>query len=473
GATGLFLALGAYLAAASVACVPAPARRQALLAVGALGGAVALPVLAPSWTVPAAAVAFGAVALSRALGGKGARDPYGIRHFLRERPLPDREGFTPRPEHAQLVTRPAAPPRPSAAHGLLRGRDVILLTFESVGRSHLSAFSRGGACTPFLEGLLPGALRSRHHACVSPTTNNAHLALYGSRYGEARFAGIRALRDAGYRTVYLTAARCAEYGLRSILDGAGFEHVVDRAVLGRDRAGPLGDEVLVSEGLDRLAPLLSGGGPFFLHVHATNTHVPYRVADPERFRRFDPTSDHGRFLNGIEECDALFGALLDGLKARGLTQAPLIVVSSDHGQAFGELGYHSHGSAITRDQLDVPLLFHHPELALGEVPFSSHFDVLPTMLDLLGLSHDEPIFGDSLLHPDRRPEMLVWAGHPSRATTSHYGVLLDGEKLMVDLVLDRCWRMDWRDERVEELSGAEKEYASALASRLMALRRVA
>ena len=86
----------------------------------------------------------------------------------------------------------------------------------------------------------------------------------------------------------------------------------------------------------------------------------------------------------------------------------------------------------------------------------------------------EPIFGDSLLLPDRRPELLVWAGHPSRGRTSHYGVLLDGgQKLMVDLVLDRCLRMDWSDERVEELTGAEKEYASALASRLMALRGVA
>ena len=151
---------------------------------------------------------------------------------------------------------------------------------------------------------------------------------------------------------------------------------------------------------------------------------------------------------------------------------PLVIVSSDHGQAFGRLGYHSHGSAITRDELDVPLLFHHPALAPREVAFSSHFDVLPTMLDLLGLAHDEPVFGDSLLHDDRRPELLVWAGHPSRSTTSHYGLLLHGEKLMVDLVLDRCLRMDWNDENVEELTGAEKSYAVELASHLMNLRGV-
>ncbi|MFY0582066.1 hypothetical protein ACN28S_54260 [Cystobacter fuscus] len=43
---------------------------------------------------------------------------------------------------------------------------------------------------------------------------------------------------------------------------------------------------------------------------------------------------------------------------------------------------------------------------------------------------------------------------------------------MVDLTLGRCLRMDWEEEHVETVSGAEKAYLEALVSRLMSLRGV-
>ncbi|HYO56459.1 sulfatase-like hydrolase/transferase [Archangium sp.] len=470
------LGIAAWLGGATGMDVPAPARWRAFMACAALALVSTGEALAAELLLPLAAVGLGSIAVARALVAVRSRlqgpGPTALRHFLIERPRPEPPAFEPRPEHAHLLA-PPRPPRPSALHGTLRGQDAVLLTFESVGRSHLAAFSPGGAQTPWLAGLLPHSLRSRHHACVSPTTNNAHLALYTSSYDEqSSSAALRALREAGYLTVYLSAARAADYGLLPLLTRAGFHHVLDRAVLAPGRGGLLPDQALLSEGLAQLAALLPERRPFFLHVHATHTHVPYRVVDGERFRRFDPADDQGRFFNGIEECDWIFGGLLEGLHQRGLTSEPLVIVSSDHGQAFGRLGYYSHGSAVTRDELDVPLLLHHPRLPPREVTFSSHFDVLPTVLDLLGLEHHEPVFGDSLLHEDRRPELLVWAGHPSRATTSHYGLLLEGEKLLVDLVLERCLRMDWSDERVEELTGHDKTYALALASRMMRLRGV-
>ncbi|WP_224360520.1 sulfatase-like hydrolase/transferase [Hyalangium versicolor] len=473
---GLILGLCVYLVAATWVCTVARARLRALGACGALLLVGAGMLLVPGAAMPAAGAALGLITIARALQAWRGRasGPSGVRHFLFERLRPKRAGFRARPEHARVLESPPRPLRPSNTHGLLRGQDVVLFTFESVGRVHLAATAPSGAHASFFQGLMSRSLRSRHHACLSPTTNNAHTALYASSYTEAaRFSSLRALSEAGYQTVYLTTARTGDYGLRAILDKAGFQHIIDRALLAPEQKGLLTDQVLLSQGLEQLSQVLrAGSGPLFLHVHATHTHVPYRVIDAERFRRFDSQEDYGRFLNAIEEEDALFGALLEGLRRQGLVKEPLVVVSSDHGQAFGRLGYHSHGSAITRDELDVPLLFHHPALAPREVPFSSHFDVLPTVLDLLGVAHGEPVFGDSLLHDDRRPELLVWAGHPSRSSTSHYGLLLQDEKLMVDLVLDRCLRMDWNDEHVEELTGEEKSYAVELASHLMNLRGV-
>ncbi|SEM76212.1 Phosphoglycerol transferase MdoB [Stigmatella aurantiaca] len=461
----------AWLLLCATFSVPPRARRQIFAACAVLGASAGV-----EWLLPHAAWALAAVPLGMMgwawLPPSRRAAPDALRHFVIERAWPDPPDFQPRPEHAPLLAQPPRAPRASEGHGLLRGCDVVLFTFESVGRAHLSALTPGGAPAAFFERLLPGALRSRHHACVSPTTNNAHAALYTSGYGAGASACLDALRKAGYRTAYLSTAHTGDYGLRPILDAAGFEHVIDRDALAPPGGPPPPDQLLLSAGMDRLQEALRGHRPFFLHVHATHTHVPYRVAEPERFHRFDMSEDRGRFFNGIEESDWLFGALLEELRRRGLTEDPLVVISSDHGQAFGGLGYQSHGSAVTREELDVPLLFHHGRLPAREAAFSSHFDVLPTVLDLVGVQTETPLFGGSLMLEDKRPELLVWAGHPSRRTTSHAGLLLAEEKWMVDLALDRCLRMDWRDEHVEELSGAEKDYVQALVFRLMRLRGV-
>ena len=185
-------------------------------------------------------------------------------------------------------------------------------------------------------------------------------------------------------------------------------------------------------------------------------------------------ADRDRFETGIEESDDIFGALVEALVGRGVVRDPLLVVTSDHGQSFGALGYHSHGSAVVRDQITVPLLLHHPRLAAGAVASSSHFDVLPTVLDLLGVADARPGRGSSLCHPDRTPpSLLVWAGHPSRTTTTNYGFVVGDDKYMIDLALDRCLHMDLDDRRPRELCGEEREYVTVLASRLMTARGVA
>jgi hypothetical protein len=374
--------------------------------------------------------------------------------FLFARPLPEGIGFVPRPEHAPLLALGPYRPGPSALHGRLRGASVLLITIESLGQQHLAS-----AQTPFLESLLPRAVRSRHHFCVSPTTNNAHVALYASRYLEAPgTSGVAALQRAGLRTVYLSPVRTARYGLRALLERSGFDTVLDEA-----DGSLVSDYALFEQGPRLLRHAIAPGTPFFAHIHTANTHVPYRVVDAARFSRHDPASDRGRFLNAVEEADFVLGELFAGLAAARLLENTLIVVSADHGQSFGELGYRSHGSAVTREQVNVPFVLLHPALPPGELSYSTHFDVLPTVLDLLGLEAPEG-FGAPVFEKDRVPRLLLWAGRPSRTSTSNFGLLLPEKKLMLDLVLGRCLEMGWDDEDARELDGDERRYVQALSA---------
>lgn len=390
-----------------------------------------------------------------ALLGRSDAPPV-LRTFLWARRLPFHPGFVCRPEHAHLLEpEPKAPP-PSQRHGALAGASVLLVTIESLGRAHLAA-----ARLPTLQRLASSGVVSRRHFCVCPTTNDSHAALYFGAYRTRGESGVRRLEDAGLHSVYVSAIRTALYGLRSLLLRAGFRDVVDAERL-RPRPGraELDDWVLADQGVAAIASA-ARGGRFFAHVHTTLTHVPYRVAEAA-FRRRPGEGDRGRFLDGLEEADAVLAALLAGLDAQGLLRDTLVIVAGDHGQSFGELGYWSHASAITAEQVDVPLVLAHPRLARCEIEASTHFDVLPTVCDLLGVSAP-PGLGASLFL-GRPQELLLWAGQPSRGSTSCYGLVHERRKWMVDVVQDRCLQMSWDDADPVELAGVERRYWQSLCS---------
>ena len=389
-------------------------------------------------------------------------------------------GFRPRPEHAALLARAPALPTSSAYHARLRGASVVLLTFESLGEAHLRGEvpdSQAQARTPFLDSLRLISVSSKQHFCLAPLTNCAHIALYAS---QPEFTpgplGLSALQTVGYKTIYLTTANTSHYGLNNILQRAGFQHILDSRVLTPypEDGSQISDRALLGDGMQRLRALVQADEPFFLHVHGANTHFPYRVADSARFCHHDALTGHGRFLNGVEECDAIFRELWTGLHelSGGQVIAPILVVSSDHGQSFGEKGYFAHGSAVTHEQISLPLFLMHPKLRPCTVDFSTHFDVLPTLLDLVGVDAGVAGLGQSIFTANRSAGHLLWDGHPSRRASSCLGLLFGDRKYSLDLVRCTCVESDWDDANPKTLSDDESRYFEALIGEIARLQGV-
>ncbi len=389
--------------------------------------------------------------------------------------------FSPRREHRSLLG-PVAPPLCSAEFGGLSRASIILFTFESLGHRHVE---QQPARMPFLSRIAAAqnTRSSAYHISPAPLTNAAHVAWYFSRAALAHPLPGRAHLDilarAGYRTIYLTAANTAHYGLQGILQRAGFQHILDARQLAdapdrRDRGpahGSATDSRLFTRGLSLLRALLaSHRGPVFLHVHAQNAHIPYRIEDRRRFADRDLADDRQRFLAAQEETDALFArlhqAVLQLLADQGEPAVPpLFILSSDHGQSFGEHGYFSHGSAVAVEQTVVPLYLQHPHFARCEVPFSSHYDLLPTLLDWAGLPY-ETGQGQPLTLPSRRAGLLLHDGKPSRPTSGCLGLIVDHEKYSLDLVRDTLLQSDWQDEKRVLLEGEDRRYFETLIAQL-------
>jgi len=104
-------------------------------------------------------------------------------------------------------------------------------------------------------------------------------------------------------------------------------------------------------------------------------------------------------LHQVDDCLAGFFAYL---KARGLYDNSIIVVTSDHGDATGELGRFSHSTSIYPEIMRVPLLMHLPSalrrsVIFDETHLSALTDITPSLYYLLG---HRPIIANPLFgHP--------------------------------------------------------------------------
>jgi arylsulfatase A-like enzyme len=143
---------------------------------------------------------------------------------------------------------------------------------------------------------------------------------------------------------------------------------------------------------------------FFLYIHTIECHDPY--APPEDFAK--------TFVSGTEEpsnidvydaeirwADENLEQLASKLEELGLEKNTVLIVTSDHGEAFEEHeGMTKHGGKPYNELLHVPLIMRCPGfLPVGRV-FNENLqmiDLTPTILDLMGAPLEEQFQGESLL----------------------------------------------------------------------------
>jgi arylsulfatase A-like enzyme len=122
-----------------------------------------------------------------------------------------------------------------------------------------------------------------------------------------------------------------------------------------------------------------------------------------------PASDdvrRQRYALEVAYTDRYIGALLDELERQGLYQDSLIVFTSDHGEALGEKKLFGHVERLSDELIQVPLIVKLPksdprraELERAARGLTSHVDLVPTILDAVGLPPLPGQRGTSLFVP--------------------------------------------------------------------------
>jgi arylsulfatase A-like enzyme len=134
---------------------------------------------------------------------------------------------------------------------------------------------------------------------------------------------------------------------------------------------------------------------WMLWVHYYDPHYAY---EPHAETSSFGTDRIALYDGEIRFTDLHIGRLLDDLRAKGLYDKTVVVVTADHGEGFGEHGIELHGYHLYAPQTKVPLVIRVPGLAprRSALP-AGHVDIMPTLVNLAGGAATRDMMGMSLV----------------------------------------------------------------------------
>jgi arylsulfatase A-like enzyme len=155
-----------------------------------------------------------------------------------------------------------------------------------------------------------------------------------------------------------------------------------------------------------LAWLETAPRPFFLFVLAVDPHAPYEPPAPHDLYRPPPGNTNKyvkwrhAYYGEVNYADKEFGVLMDALRATGELDRTLVVLTSDHGEEFGEHGRLGHGKNLYQTVLHIPLLLRYPPMVPAGDRLAGpveHVDLHQTIRELASLPSSEELPGRNFL----------------------------------------------------------------------------
>ena len=358
----------------------------------------------------------------------------------------------PLPAHAPVVIRPD--PRSAARH-LDPRMNLVLITVDTL-RIDLGFMGYDKPVSPNLDALAErGVVFDRAYSMASYTGKSVGPLLIGKYPSET-------LRDGGHFTAYapgnvLLAERLHEAGFRTMgaashwyfvpwsgLTPQGFDEWDTSA----QPAGGQGDvdtsvtgEQLTDAAIAMLKKPENTSGRFFLWAHYFDPHEQYMPHPDAPSAITDGAETPAQKTKAAYDVEVWFtdhhiGRLLDFIAEQPWGGDTAVVLTSDHGEAFGDHGMSFHGAELWESLVRVPLLVYFPGATPHHVPVKrSHIDLVPTLLDLLGVPQPDAgelsgrsMMTDLFAQPgDKYEERDVYIDMPVGPYTGMRHALITGE----------------------------------------------
>jgi arylsulfatase A-like enzyme len=387
--------------------------------------------------------------------------------------------------------------------------NVVLITVESLRPDHMASYGGPRVTSPHMDALATEGMLYEDARAATSWTLPSHASLFTGLYptvhqttaplgklDESYTTLAEVLAARGYQTAGVVSGPYLrrEHGLAQ-----GFEFWDDSIAALTDFeahgevTSPRMEASLAAWLDDRRDP----ERPFFLFAYFWDPHYDYLPPPPyDRMfvgpdaRPIDVTNYElspvvhagipkeelawveAQYDGEIRWTDEHLGRLFALLRAEGLWDNTVVIVTADHGEEFFEHGHKGHMNALYVESVHVPLIVKYPRGGPTgrDARLASLVDVFPTVLDLTGASAEAPLQGRSLLRaraPDRRVFTELRAARytgPSytQATVKHWEAMREGSwKLITVAEGERTELYDVATDPGETTNVAAREPARA------------
>ena len=358
---------------------------------------------------------------------------------------------------AFMERRAQETPPPSPLFGVAQGKNLIVISAESTQAFVIGLEVNGQPVAPRLTALARESLylANNYEPTHLGSTADAEFAIMqslyplpvgvvASRYARNHYRGLPALlAERGYNTFSAVGALPHFWNMNQLHPRYGFQHSYyeDSFQVHERIIAWISDR----EFWGQMRPILQRERePYMAFMLSSSSHHPYTL--PQEYKSLQLGDLEGTlvgdYLHAIHYSDQQLGAFVDSLRESGILDRSVLVIYGDHqgflgGQpelprllGFDEWNEYHHFQVVKR----TPVLIHLPGgVAAGDYPgTSSHLDVAPTVLSLLGIDNRASVMlGRDLTRPG---QSLAVFRDGSFADGSHYFVNRFGR-----LASSRCY----------------------------------
>jgi arylsulfatase A-like enzyme/Flp pilus assembly protein TadD len=382
---------------------------------------------------------------------------------------------------ALLVFRPRSLPRDP-------GLSVLLISIDTLRADAVGVYGNKNVVTPWIDRLAKDGVRFAnayaHNVVTLPSHANILSGQYPLTHSVRDNTGFRFPKDQETLASLLKARGFATAAFVSafVLDARfgldrGFD-VYDDHTAGLERQTPF--IVPDRKGVTTVARAVQWieahrDTQSFVFVHIYDPHFPYEPPEPFASRHRDAP-----YYGEVEAADIALEPLLKPILDGPLGKKTLVILTSDHGESLDEHGESTHGTFAYEATLRVPLILRLPGVSGRTVAAPvRHIDVVPTVLDALGMDIAKDLPGESLWS-------LALGGRPKEGFSSYFEALsaslnqgwaplrgiFDGSYKYIDLPLPELYNVPSDPFEKTNLASREPETFDRLRAMLGRVRAV-
>ncbi|WNS75859.1 LTA synthase family protein [Bacillus sp. DTU_2020_1000418_1_SI_GHA_SEK_038] len=329
-------------------------------------------------------------------------------------------------ELAELKGNMYVPFTEQRTFGIAKDRHVFVIQVESLQEFVINQTINGQEITPHLNELLKDSayFNNVYQQIGAGNTSDAEWLMHTSLYPEGMDptvnvidgSGIpslvRTLKKHGYGTSTYHADDITYWSRDKLYPALGFDYVYTSSEIPNKKLigfGPA-DEILFNFVVSQLPEQLETHDKMYSNIITLTSHTPFEM--PPQMEYLDLPEEFkgtyvGNYLQSVRYTDEQIGLFVQQLKDLGIYEHSILLLYGDHSGL--------HGAPVTEkdqkllkeilghrynlhDRFTVPVLFTAPDIFMGETysRLGGQIDLMPTLLNLLGIEHDVQMIGHNL-----------------------------------------------------------------------------